>query len=76
MVEGRPADQHLVGEHADRPDVHEVVVGLALEDLGADVVQGAAVGGPALLAVGGPPEVAQLGYSLYRASGTLVSTMF
>ena len=58
VVEGSPADQHLVGQHPDRPDIHEVIVGFALQDLRADVVQGAAVGGPPLFAVDSPPEVA------------------
>lgn len=58
MVEGSLAYQHLVGEDADCPNIHEVIVGLALKDLGADVVQGAAIGGSSLFAVGRPPEVA------------------
>lgn len=76
MVEWRFSDQHLIGKYAYRPDIYEVVVGLSLEDLGANVVEGAAVGGSSLFAVGRPSEVAQLAYALNNRQDTLERTMF
>lgn len=66
MVKGSLSDQQLVCQDSYRPNIHEVIIGLALQDLGADVIQSAAVGGPPVLAVGGPSEIAELVDSLHN----------
>ena len=76
MIEWRLSDQHLIGEHADRPNIYEVIVGLSLEDFGTNVVESAAVGGSSLFAVGRPSEVAQLAHALNERQDTLERTMF
>ena len=64
-LEGRVADEELVAEDAEGPDVHRLVVGLALHHLGGEVVEGAAEG----VALGGggvngPSEVCDLDLAL------------
>ena len=76
MVKWGFSDQHLIGEHADCPNIDEVIVGLSLEDFGANVVESAAVGGSSLFAVGRPSEVAQLAHALNKRQDTLERTMF
>jgi hypothetical protein len=76
VVEGRFSSEHFVSQNADSPDVHEAVIGVPLEYLGADIVEGAAVGVPALLAVGRPSEVTQFTDTLNRFTSTLDRTMF
>jgi hypothetical protein len=76
VVEGRLARQHLIRQHSYRPNVHEVVIGLPLQYLGADIVEGAAVCIPPFRAVGGPPEIAQLANTLNIPTITLESTIF
>jgi hypothetical protein len=43
-LEGRLAQQQLVGHDTDRPKIDLLVVSLALEDLGGEVEGGSAVG--------------------------------
>ena len=62
----RFADQELVGEDAEGPVVDPLVVGLALDHLRREVVQGSAHGGPP--AAGGvhrPAEVGDLEVALH-----------
>lgn len=71
-LEGDVADEQLIGEDADRPDVDLLVVLLALEDLGRDV-EGCAAESTAELSadlVDGPAEVAELDGALSEATGT------
>ena len=67
MVERCLAGQHLVGQDSYGPDVDKIVVGLALEDLRADIVEGAAVGVSPFFAVDGPSEIAQFGDPLDKS---------
>ena len=60
MVERGLADQQLVGQHADAPQVYSVVVLRSFEYLRGSVVKSAAVSLPPLVANRSPPEVAQL----------------
>ncbi len=76
MVKWGFSDQHLIGEHANGPNIYEVIVGLSLEDFGTNVVESAAVGGSSLFAVGRPSEVAQLAHTLNKRQDTLERTMF
>ena len=58
VVEGGFTAEKLVGEHTYAPNIHAVVVALAVYDLGRNVVQGAAVGRPSVFEYGRPPEIA------------------
>lgn len=69
MVKRSLPRQHLEGQNSDRPDIHEVVVGVSFKNLGADIVEGAAICCPALLAIRSPAEVTKLAYSLSEYSG-------
>ena len=60
-LEGRSANEQLVREDADAPQVYCCVVLLALDDLGRRVVQGPAEGFSHGLDHGRPAEVAELG---------------
>jgi hypothetical protein len=64
-LEGRVADEELVAQNAERPNVHCFVVGLALNHLGGEVVErateGVALGGRG---VDGPAEVGDLDLAL------------
>ena len=51
MVEGRLPHQQLIRQYAQTPQVHSQVVLHALEDLRGSVVEGTAVGLPALVDV-------------------------
>ena len=60
MVEGCLANQQLVGQHSDAPQVHSVVVVSSRQYLRCRVVEGATVGLAPFVADGGPAEVAEL----------------
>ena len=60
MVERRLANQQLVGQHPDTPQVNSVVVVISCQYLRRRVVEGAAVGLAAFVADGCPAEVAEL----------------
>ena len=58
--EGSPPAVELEGEHSDRPQVQPAVIGGLRDDLGADVVDGAAEGLAGAGSVHGPAEVGEL----------------
>jgi len=76
MVEGGSAGKHFEGQYSYCPDIREVIVILALQNLRTDVIQGSTVGVSSLPAVNGPAEVAQLAHTLNKTAITLVSTIF
>lgn len=64
-VEGRLAEVQLVGQHADRPQVHLLVVPRALQQFWREVEGRAAEGAPEFfLFVDRPAEVAELDVAL------------
>lgn len=64
-LEGRPADEELVGEHAKRPQVDLGVVLLPLDHLWGEVVERAAERSPPVSGrVYAPPKVADLELAL------------
>jgi len=65
-LEWRFADQELVGEDAECPVVHPLVVGLTLDHLRRKIVQGPAHGGPSAAGgVHGPAKVGDLEVALH-----------
>jgi hypothetical protein len=58
MIERSLSDQHLKGENPNCPNIDKIIIGLALKNLGADIVKGTAVGISPLLAINSPPKIA------------------
>jgi hypothetical protein len=65
IVEGCFATHQFEGEYPDTPNIHPAVVGVAFDDFWADVVEGTAVGLPAVLADGCPAEIAYFTHTLH-----------
>jgi hypothetical protein len=76
VVEGSLASEELEGEDPQAPEIDAPVVVLALQDFGGRVVEGSAVGLPALVADGRPAEITELADILSGGIGTLEITMF
>jgi hypothetical protein len=64
-LEGRIADDELVAEDAERPNVHLVVVGLVIDHLRRQIVESATEGLPPVVrSVDAPPKVSNLNCTL------------
>ena len=70
MVERSLAGQHLVGQDPNSPDIHKIVIGLSLKNLGTNIIQSATIGVSPLLTVNGPPKVTQLANTLNNTKST------